>query len=163
MSDEDLALCQCLDHEPETFDRLPLFLPIILIMFVSYFLLLAVANLAYGIQLGSLIPYTCMALLGTFSAQRGQQPYYFECPIVRQTLPQLARRHGIFLFALVLLETTALQLKPHLPDSWLIEGRRDSSTFDTTLLILCLTLGLFQVLSNRSLLERVHKEKRALT
>jgi hypothetical protein len=148
--------CICRDHEPSIFDRPALFLPIILVIFVTFGVLLALASLPYGIQFGSLIPYTAYIVLGTFSAQRGQQPYFFECPIVRQTVPSLVRRHVGFLIAIVVLETVALHLTRYMPASWLIAKGRDGSPFATTLCILCLCLGLVQILTNRSLIKRAH-------
>jgi hypothetical protein len=162
MLHEDSVQCQCRDHKPATFDRPVLFLPLILIMFVSFGLLLGMADLPYGIQLGSLIPYTAFIILITFSAQRGQQPYFFECSIVRQIMPRLARRHGGFLLAIVVLETVALQLTRFLPSSWLIAGKKGGSPFHITLIVLCMSLAFAQILSNRSLLERAHRAKQTL-
>lgn len=142
MDHEGFPPCICRDHEPSTFDRPALFLPIILVMFVTFGVLLASAGLPYGIQFGSLFPYTAYIVLGTFSAQRGQQPYFFECRIVRQTMPTLVRRYFGFLVALVVLETVALHLTRYLPVSWLIAKGRDGSPFATTLCIVCLCLGL---------------------
>lgn len=127
-------------------------------MFASFFLPFALDDFRYGIQFASLIPYTAFVILDTFSAQRGQRPYFFECPIVIQTLPQLARRHGGFLVALVILETVALQLRQYLSAFWLIATGKYDSPFTITLSILCLCLAFAQVLSNRSLLERAHRE-----
>lgn len=157
MLDQNSAQCECQDHEPSTFDRPALFLPLIVVMFASIFFLFTLADLRYGIQFASLIPYTALVVLATFSAQRGQQPYFFECPIVRRNLLRLARRHGGFLAALVVLETVAQQLRPYLPASWLIAGK-DGSPFNITLCILCMCLAFAQILSNRFLLERAHRE-----
>lgn len=156
MLDQDSVPCQCRDHEPSTFDRPALFLPLILIMFASFAFLFTLAYLPYGIQFGSLIPYTAFVVLGTFSAQRGQQPYFFECSIVHQTMPRLVRRHVGFLVMIVVLETIALQLTRYLPASWLIAKGKDGSPFAITLVILCSCLAFAQILSNRSLLERAH-------
>ena len=88
-------------------------------MFASYIFLLAITDLPYGIQLGSLIPYTAFVALGTFSSQRGIQPYFFECSIVQQTIPRLIWRHCNFLVVIILLETIALRLTRYMPASWL--------------------------------------------
>jgi hypothetical protein len=131
-------------------------------MFASSAFLFTFADLPYGIQFASLIPYTALVVLATFSAQRGQQPYFFECSIVRRNLPRLARRHGGFLAAIVVLETVAFQLRPNFPASWLIARGKDGSPFTITLFILCLCLAFAQILSNRSLLERAHREQHTL-
>jgi hypothetical protein len=89
--------CICWDHEPQFIDRRLLILPIIAVMFVSSFVLLAVAGYPCGAQFGSLLPYTALVVLATFSAQRAQQSYFFECPFVQQIMPSLVRRHiGFF-------------------------------------------------------------------
>jgi len=158
---QDFAPCICRDHEPATFDRPALFLPVILIMFVSFALLLALTNVPFGVQLGSIVPYTACIFLATFSAQRGQQPYFFECSIVHQTLPQLARRHFYFLIAILVLETVAFHLTTHMPSSWLARDR-NGSPFGITLCVLCLCMATVQIFTNRSLLERAHLTKHAL-
>jgi hypothetical protein len=141
MLNQNWVPSQCWDHEPATLDRPVLFLPLILIKFASFGFLLSMTDLPYGIQLGSLIPYTTLIVLGTFSAQRGQQPYFFECSIVRQTTPRLAWRHGCFLLAIVVIETTALQLTPYMPACWLIASKKGGSPFAITLIVLCMCLG----------------------
>ena len=147
MLDQDSARCLCYDHERSTFDRPALWIPVI--------------GMPCGIQVGSLLPYTAFVALGTFSAQRGMQPYFFECPIVQQTMPRLLRRHGVFLVAIILFETIALGLTRYLPASWLREGK-GSSPFAATLFITCLCLAGVQAFTNRTLLERAHREKHVL-
>lgn len=78
---EGFLHCMCYDHERSTLDRPALWIPLVIVMFASFFFLFAMADLPYGIQLASLIPYTAFVALGTFSAQRGMQPYFFECSI----------------------------------------------------------------------------------
>jgi hypothetical protein len=66
---EDFPKCLCYDHERSTFDRPALWIPIVIVMFVSLFFLLTMADLPYGVQLGSLIPYT--AFVGGWPGSRG--------------------------------------------------------------------------------------------
>jgi hypothetical protein len=153
---EGFVRCVCYDHERSTFDRPALWIPIVIVMFASFILLFAMANLPYGIQLSSLIPYTSFVALGTFSAQRGMQPYFFECSIVQQTMPVLLRRHCNFLVAIVLLETIAQRLTRYMPASWLRSTGRDGSPHAITLVVICLCLASIQVFTNRNLLERAH-------
>lgn len=160
---KDLVRCICYDHERTMLDRPALWIPIVLVMFVSFFFLFAMANLPYGVQLGSLIPYTSFVALGTFSAQRGMQPYFFECSIVQQSMPQLFRRHCCFLAAIVVLETIALHLTQYMPESWLEKNGRDGSPFFITLSILCVCLAFVQVFTNRTLLEQAHEKGSLLT
>ena len=45
---EDSVRCLCYDHERSTFDRPALWIPIIIVMFASFFLLFAIADVPYG-------------------------------------------------------------------------------------------------------------------
>jgi hypothetical protein len=153
---DGIARCVCYDHKPSTLDRPALWIPVVLVMFASSIFLFALADLPYGIQLGTLIPYTAFVALGTFSAQRGMQPYYFECSIVRQTMPRLLRRYGNFLIAIILFETIALHLTRYMPPSWLIKTGKDGSPFAITLTVVCACVASVQVFTNRTLLERAH-------
>jgi hypothetical protein len=158
---KDSAQCVCYDHERSTFDRPALWIPTVIAMFASFFLLFVLADLPYGIQIGSLFPYTAFVALGTFSAQRGMQPYFFECPIVQQTMPRLWRRHGGFLISVVLVETIALYMKRYMPSSWLTATGKDGSPFGISLWIVCGGLAFVQVFTNRSLLERAHSNEQS--
>jgi hypothetical protein len=157
MLDQNCVPCQCRDHEPSGFDRPATFLPLILVMLASSILLFTSAGLSYLIQFASLIPYTSLVLLSTFSAQRGQQPYFFECPVVSRTLPRLAWRHCGFLAGLVIFETLAVLLRPNLPASWLVAKGKDGSPFAMGLFAFGACLAFTQALSNRSILERAHR------
>ncbi|MGI4826812.1 MAG: hypothetical protein ACRYFU_01255 [Janthinobacterium lividum] len=163
MINQAFPACICRDHEPATFDRPGLFLPIILIMFVSFGVLLAMADFPFSLQLGSFLPYTAFVFIATFSAQRGQQPYFFECPIVEGVMPRLIRRHIISLLIIVTLETIAVLLKRHIPASWVVAKGRDGSPFAIGLCVMCIGIAGVQIFTNRSLLERAHLEKRFST
>jgi hypothetical protein len=162
MLDQGYAPCVCRDHTPSTFDRPALFLPIIFIMFVSFGVLLTLADFPCGLQFGSLIPYTAFVALITFSAQRAQQPYFFQCAIVRRAMPRLIQRHIGFLVTLVVFETIALYLTRYMPASWLIAKTKNGSPFSVTLAVLCICIAMVQVFTNRSLLERAHRNKHAI-
>ena len=150
--------CVCYDHERTAFDRPALWIPIVIVMFASFIFLFPMADLSFGIQLASLIPYTAFVALGTFSAQRGMQPYFFECSIVQQTMPRLLRRHCNFLVAMLLLEAIALRLSVHMPASWFSSKGKDGSPFAITLCVLCLCIAFVQVFTTRALLERAHEK-----
>jgi len=152
----DEAQCVCYHHEHTALDRTALWIPIVIVMFASSIFLFAMADLPYGVQLASLIPYTAFVALGTFSAQRGMQPYFFECSIVQQTMPRLLRRHLNFLAAMILLETIALRLTRFMPASWLSTKGKGGSPFAIALCVLCLCIASIQVFTNRTLLERAH-------
>jgi hypothetical protein len=155
---KDTPRCLCYDHESSTLDRPVLWIPVIFGLFASSFLLSAIANLPFGIQLGSIIPYTAFVAMGTFSAQRGLQPFFFECSIVQQTMHVLIRRHCSFLVGILLFETIALWLTRYMPASWCRQTGRDGSPFAIALTVICICLASIQAFTNRSLLERAHEK-----
>jgi hypothetical protein len=166
MLDQGSDHCICQDHERSIPDRPGLFVPIAGVMFASAFGAYALGDFRYGSEISSLISYTAFVALGTFSVYFDQQPYFFECPIVRRNLLRLAWLHGVFLVALVVLEMVALKLRPHLPVFWVdppswfvaIGEGGDASPFTMTLLLLCVFLGVVQIVSNRALLDLAHPE-----
>lgn len=120
----------------------------------------------YGFQAASATVYTIFAVFFTF-ARTGTRigkdlpPYMFTCPAVQPQFSRLLRRHLGFLVALFALQTLALAVRPQLPDWWNTEsghGRGGGTSFDIALLLLCLGLGYTQVFTNRSLLDRAHRE-----
>lgn len=151
----------CLAPPSFSLERFMLFLPIFLTMTVgSALLLIFLADRPLGIQLASLICYTSAVALYTFSANRGMPRYLFSCPVVKRQLPRLAQRHVAFVSVLLILLTAALKLRPHLPGWWLVASGAPKSMppFTITLLVLSAALALAQILTNRSLLQRVHIE-----
>ncbi|HEV2199842.1 MAG TPA: hypothetical protein VGR73_08465 [Bryobacteraceae bacterium] len=123
----------------------------------------------HGLQEASAIVYTIAAVFSTFAAARGLRPYMFTCPAVQTQLPRVLLRHLGFLVALLALQTAALVARPNLPDWWNTESAGSSSTvygrgvgkhapFDIALMLLCLGLGYAEVFTNRSLLDRAHRE-----
>lgn len=122
----------------------------------------------YGFQAASAIVYTIFAVFFTFArtgTRTGKDlpPYMFTCPAVQPQFSRLLRRHLGFLVALFALQTLSLAVSPHLPDWWNTESGhgRGGTPFDIALLFLCLGLGYTQVFTNRSLLDRAHRELNA--
>lgn len=126
-------------------------------------LFLSLANKAYGLQLASIITYTLFELFFTF-ARTGTKggpdlpPIKFKCPAVRRQLPRLLWRHVGFLFVLCTLQTVMLGARTALPEWWNVQNRKGDSPFDIVLILLCFGLGYAQVFTNRSLLDRAHRE-----
>ncbi len=116
----------------------------------------------FGIQGASAIAYTLFAVFFTFGAWRRFRPYRFTCPAVRTQFPRLVWRHLGFLVALFAVQTAALAVRLNLPDWWNTatgHGRHgDMPPFVFTLMLLCLGLGYAQVFTNRSLLDRAHRD-----
>jgi hypothetical protein len=91
-------------------------------------------------------------------SQKGQQRYLFTCPVVHSQLTRLAQRHVGFLAILVVLQTTALSLRPRMPASWFVASGKNMPPFTLTLFILCMGLGFTEIYTNRSILRRAHLE-----
>jgi hypothetical protein len=117
----------------------------------------------YGFQEASAIVYTIFALFFTFArtgTRTGKDipPYMFTCPAVQPQFSRLLRRHLGFLVALFVLQTAALATRPNLPEWWNIGDRKGTTPFDIALILLCFGLGYMQVFTNRSLLDRAHRQ-----
>jgi hypothetical protein len=117
----------------------------------------------YGLQAASAIVYTIFAVFFTFArtgTRTGKDlpPYMFTCPAVQPQFPRLLRRHLGFLVGLFALQTVALAARPNLPGWWNVEDRKGTTPFDLALILLCFALGYAQIFTNRSLLERAHRE-----
>ena len=120
------------------------------------------ANRPFRIQVSSLVIYTAAVALYTFSRNRNNmQPFLLSCPVVRRQIPLLIRRHVGFLAGLLIVQTTALELRPNLPEYLITSRGTDPSLFAVILGVLCGCLAVVQTLSNRSLLERAHLSARA--
>lgn len=117
----------------------------------------------YGVQSASAIVYTIFVVFFTFArtgTRTGKDlpPYMFTCPAVQFQFSRLVRRHLGFLVVLFALQTAALATRPSLPEWWNIEDRKGGTPFDLTLMLLCIGLGYAQVFTNRSLLDRAHRD-----
>jgi hypothetical protein len=147
----------CLTRQYISFPRLAVFTLLFLTLPGGGIFLALVEYRPYRIQLTSMVIYTAAVALQTFSRNRnGAQPFLLSCPVVRRQLPRLTRRHLGFLAALFIAQTAALNLRPNLPARWVTSSSRDASPFGLTLGMLCLCLGIVQILTNRSLLNRAH-------
>jgi hypothetical protein len=127
-------------------------------------LFLLLAKRPYGLQEASIITYTLFEVFFTFAHTGGGitggdvPPFKFTCPAVEPQIPRLLWRHLGFLIALLVLQTAMLAIRPHLPYWWNIPDRKGGTNFGIALLLLCLGLAFTQALTNRSLLNRAHRE-----
>lgn len=148
-----------------TAPRFYLFTTIILIGFVgSIPLFLTLIGRPYGLQEASVIAYTCFVLFFTF-ATHGSGPvgptipgFKFTCPAVKPQLPRLLRLHLGFLVVLFALQTEMLAARPRLPDWWNTPGSKGSTPFDLVMFFLCFGILWTQILTNRWLLKRAHRQ-----
>jgi len=144
--------------------RLLLMSAIFLCMTVgSMLLVVLLRGTAYGLQVASLVCYTLFVLFFTFATtgSRGGgnvSGYKFTCPAVEPQIPRLLWRHLICLLALFVLDTAALEVLPHLADWWNIQDKKGSTPFEIVLLLLGIGLAMAQILTNKSLLNRAHRE-----
>jgi hypothetical protein len=144
--------------------RLLLMSAIFLCMTIGSMLLFVLLRDApYGIQVTSLIFYTLFVVFFTFATTGtrggGNVPgYKFTCPAVKPQIPRLLWRHLICLVALFVIETTAPAVKSHLPDWWNIPDKKGSTPFEIVVLFLGIGLAMAQILTNKSLLNRAHRE-----
>jgi hypothetical protein len=129
----------------------------------SMLLFVLLRGTPYGIQVTSLVFYTLFVVFFTFattgSRGGGNVPgYKFTCPAVEPQVPRLLWRHLICLVALFALETAALAVHQHLPDWWSIQDKKGSTPFEIAVLLLGIGLAWAQILTNKSLLNRAHRE-----
>ena len=147
----------CSDPPKLSNRRFFVFLPTFLVMMPgSLVLFMWLSDHPYGVQLASMVGYTAAVILYTFSANRGLPRYLFTCPVVHGQLYRLAVRHLGFLIALFIIETVALHLRPSMPPSWFVARGRNMPPFIMGLALLCGSLLLTEVITNRSLLGRAH-------
>jgi hypothetical protein len=127
-------------------------------------LFLLLAKRPYGLQEASTVIYTLFEVFFTFAHTGGGAtggdipPFKFTCPAVEPQIPRLLWRHLGFLIALFVLQTAMIAVRPHLPYWWIIPDRKGGAPFDVTCVLLCLGLAFTQALTNRSLLDRAHRE-----
>jgi hypothetical protein len=108
-------------------------------------------------QAATLVGETAAVTLYTFSKNRGNNPpYLYSCPIVQSQFPTLVRRHVLFLFGIVALETVGVGLRPYLSTWWLTATGRNETPFNTVLAVFVGIVAFVEIMTNRSLLERAH-------
>ena len=144
--------------------RLMLMSAIFLSMTIGTMLLFVLLRTwTYGWQTTSLVFYTLFVLFFTFattgSRGGGNVPgYKFTCPAVEPQLSRLLWRHIVFLIALVTLEAGLLCVHAHLSDWWNVPDKKGTTPFDLAFFPLCFGLAWTQILTNKSLLNRAHRE-----
>lgn len=154
----ETSIDPCNEEESFSSDRLFQFLPAILtIVPGSVFLFILFDDWPFGIQIASSIVYTAAAFFFTFSG-RGLPQYLLDCPVVQHQWDRLTMRHVGFLVALFIIETTALGLRTRISHWWLVAHKRHALAFTDALFILCGSLLLTEVITNRSVLKRAHLE-----
>jgi hypothetical protein len=131
------------------------------LIFGSLPLFLLLMKRPFGVQEASVVVYTLFVVFFTFGSTgtrtgKNIPPYRFTCPAVKIQVSRLLLRHLGFLVALLALQTFALEVSPNLPDWW--NTGRKGTPFQLGLVSLCFGLGFAQVLTNRRILDRSHRE-----
>jgi uncharacterized membrane protein len=121
-------------------------------------LFLVLVDKPYGVKGASAISYSILVVWTTFAATRSWHRFMFKCPAVRPQIPRLLLRHLGFLVALFVIQTAALAARPNLPAWWNTEDTKGMPPFIPILGLVCMGLGFVEIYSNRSLLERAHRE-----
>ncbi|WP_047486760.1 hypothetical protein [Terriglobus sp. TAA 43] len=134
-----------------------LFLPLAVVMFVGLWTALIIDSFVTTLM-ATAICYTAFIGLMTFSAYRGQQPFFFGCPYTESVLPKLFLRHGAYLAAVLLLELVAFLIRGYLPAAFVVARGKTPPVLGATLFSLTVVLALVQALTNRQLLARAHHE-----
>ena len=129
----------------------------------SMLLVVLMRGSTYGPKVWPFVAYTLFVLFFTFattgSRGGGNVPgYKFTCPAVKPQIPRLLWRHLLCLVTLLVLESGALAVHRYLPDWWNIHDRRGSTPFELAILILSMGMAMAQILTNKSLLNRAHRE-----
>lgn len=146
--------------------RLLLMSAIFLFMTVgSIPLFLALIGESFGLQEASIISYTLFVVFFTFATTgsgwgaRGNVPgYKFTCPAVEPQIPRLLWRHLIFLVMLVVLETALLSVHSQLPDWFNVPDKKGTTPFILVFFLVSFALAWTQILTNKSVLNRAHRE-----
>ncbi|WP_263377582.1 hypothetical protein [Granulicella paludicola] len=144
--------------------RLLLMSAIFLCMTVgSMLLFVLLRGTHYELQVTSLVCYTLFVVFFTFATtgSRGGDNvpgYKFTCPAVMPQIPRLLWRHLICLVALFVLETATLAAHPYFPDWWNIQDKKGSTPFEIALLFISMGLTIAEIFTNKSLLNRAHRD-----
>ncbi len=112
----------------------------------------------YGIQLATAISYTAAVMLYGFARNRGGiQAYLFSYPVVVSQYPRLLKRHAGFLAVVILFETIALRVAPHLSAWWFASTGNDWTPFFTAVALPVGALAVTEIMTNRGVLKRAHQ------
>src|SRR5579859_1035191 len=105
-------------REPVTVgEQLGVFALIMLLMFGSVFLFIALDGVPYGVQCATVISYTGAIFVYTFFRTKGVETRHdLSAPYVHEQMPRLLLIHAAYLLFIFILETVALEIRPSMPD-----------------------------------------------
>lgn len=159
ISNEQSATDPCSVAKTFSAERFSAFLLLFVVGFgVACVLFFLLSDTSYGTQLATAIGYTAAVIIYGFARNRGGiPPYLFTCPVVVSQYPRLLTRHAGFLAVVILLETIALRIKPHLSSWWFTSSGRNWTPFFTAVALPVCALAITEVMTNRGVLKRAHQ------
>jgi len=157
MSDlNELTDDPCHAHRTPTEGRSLAFVLLFVAMFGGFVFAMFSSSI-YETPLTSALGYTAGVMTYGFSKNKGDNPpYLFTCPVVVSQYPRLLKRHAVFLAILIAFVAIALRIKPHLSEG--MARSRRSDTFFFVVAIPVAALALTEILTNRGVLERAHRD-----
>jgi hypothetical protein len=159
--DEQFMTDPCRAENTFSGPRFLAFTLLFVVMFGGGFtLFVRLGDAPYSVQLASTVSYTAAVMIYGFARNRGGiQPYLFTCPVVMSQYPRLLGRHAGYLAVLIVLETIALRIKPHLSAWWFASSGRGMAPFFIAVALPCGALALTETMTNRGVLERAHRDR----
>jgi len=108
----------------------------------------------FGIQFATLITYTLVVFYYVFLNTRLGVGFDLRSDAVRRRIPHLLAIHLVFLTAIFAIQTAAFALKPKLSNWWLKEGAKHQSPYSEAILVICVIVGMMQILLSRRILKK---------
>jgi len=131
----------------------------LILAFVSFIAFIVFDDVRYGTQYATIITYSSVVFVYTFFRTRGINTRYpLDEPYVQELFPRLLLIHGAFLALVLIVETSALTLRPSLSAWWVTSARtKDMPPFEIALFLAIGAIAVTQVILSRSQLSRSKK------
>jgi hypothetical protein len=153
-------------NPPPTFEESvgSLFLILLAVFVVPMFAFMSLRGEPHGIQIATLISYTCVVFVFTFCRARWEfTSYSLDEPYVQEQFPRLLGIHFLCSVVLYFGEGWALSMLGSLPAWWVhSSGPKDTPPFETAVTAVIGAMALSQVLISRRILARARREEQAL-
>jgi hypothetical protein len=127
---------------------------------VSLFAFISLGSEPHGIQIASLISYSCVVFVYTFFRTRGiNTKHSLEDEYVQRCLPRLLVIHCIYLTTVYFIVGWTLSIRPSMSAWWLTySGNKGMPPFDFALFLGIGVIAISQVVLSRTILSRSKKE-----
>jgi hypothetical protein len=131
------------------------FFGVLLVALFALLLFILFGDRPFGIQIATLISYTCAISFFVFSRarwlNRGYSPRY---KAVRQEIPCLLGIHCVFLALVFVIQTSASAWRSRLPAYWFTAHGKDPGWFDDVMVLVYTLIGTTQIFISRNILKR---------